>query len=237
MIASGTAWPESGWAAGKPEWPDSDPGWQTADPARQAQDPASSWPDGAGSASGTGWPGQTSAPAAHAASRRSGTDRPGSEAALPAARPDPRVRPSAYRQLWQPPGRSRAPRQAIGQPYVWDGGEDAAGRPGPADGLASKPLGPQRRGKAPGADALTGPGPITERAVIGDLLRELAAWCQIGGCIARHTDAAALGEADIRNKAVAAGWCVDLFGRMVCPSCRQRYPVWSARPPAVRNRG
>jgi hypothetical protein len=81
-----------------------------------------------------------------------------------------------------------------------------------------------------GSELLTGPAPTAERAVIGDELRELAAWCQIGACIARHTDRGALGEADIRNKAVAAGWCVDLFGRLICPSCQQIYAVWSARP-------
>lgn len=173
------------------------------------------------------------------------------------ARSELRVRPEAYRQLWQPPGRRPAPRQAIGQPYVWDGGEAAPDGSGTADDLAGEPRRPVRRRqperwpqparrreperrrepvrrRQSHADALLGPALTTERAIIGDLLRQLAAWCQIGACIASHTDEAALGEADIRNRAVAAGWCVDLFGRLVCPSCQQRYPVWSARPPVQR---
>jgi len=87
-----------------------------------------------------------------------------------------------------------------------------------------------------GADALSRAAVGTERTVIGDQLRQLAAWCQLGACIARYTDAAALGEADIRDRAVGAGWCVDAFGRLVCPSCQQAYPVWSARPLALRAR-
>jgi hypothetical protein len=192
------------------------------------------------------------------------------------------ARPEAYRHLWQPPGRkpprerppaserrrepgrrparddTAAPRQALGQPYVWDGGRAepearTSNRPdiwdrGRADPetltsdrseLASVPAResrPHRHRRPVEADALGVAALSTERAVIGDHLRELAAWCQIGSCIARHTDADALGERDIRNKAVAAGWCVDLFGRLICPSCQQRYPVWCARPLMPRNR-
>jgi hypothetical protein len=29
---------------------------------------------------------------------------------------------------------------------------------------------------------------------------------------------------------------VDLFGRLVCPSCQQIHPVWSARPAVPRDR-
>ena len=150
------------------------------------------------------------------------------------------VRTPAYRRLWGLPGHRSGPRQALGQPYVWDGGRydleryplaDESDAPEPA--RTSPPLQPVR---LPDIDALTGPTPTTGRAIIGDYLRELAAWCQIGGCIARHTDTSALGEVDIRNKAVAAGWCVDLFGRLICPSCQQRDPVWSARPLVVRDR-
>jgi hypothetical protein len=155
--------------------------------------------------------------------------------------PELAPRPEVYRHLWQPPGRRPAPRQALGRPYVWDGGrpDPEALTSGQAD-ITPEPardLRPHRHRRPSEADALGGgPSPSTERAVIGDHLRELAAWCQIGACIARHTDADALGERDIRNKAVAAGWCVDLFGRLVCPSCQQRYPVWCARPPVTRDR-
>ena len=149
--------------------------------------------------------------------------------------PDDRVRPAAYRQLWGPPG-PPTPRQALGRPYVWDGGRsDVAGvqpagndeddAPEPVVAVRSR-----RPAARSGSELLTGSATATEQAVIGDELRELAAWCQIGACIARHTERGALGEADIRNKAVAAGWCVDLFGRLICPSCQQRYAVWSTRP-------
>ncbi len=180
-------------------------------------------------ASDTAW----SEPDTDRRSSGSGTDWSYADERAPAAPP----RPQAYRRLWQPPGRTPR-RQALGQPYVWDGGSDErealrspAARPEESAGRGRS----ARRGPPPAADTLARPAWITERAVIGDHLRELKAWCQIGACIARHTDAEALGEADIKNRAVAAGWCVDLFGRMVCPSCQQRYPVWSARPLVERD--
>lgn len=153
----------------------------------------------------------------------------------PSLADDRGVRPAAYRQLWGPP-KHPTPRQALGRPYVWDGGpSDVAGlQPaGDDDDDAPEPVAAVRSRRPAarrGSELLTGPAPTAARAVIGDELRELAAWCQIGACIARHTDRGALGEADIKNKAVAAGWCVDLFGRLICPSCQQRYAVWSARP-------
>ncbi len=164
-------------------------------------------------------------------------------------------RPEAYRHLWQPGGRKQPPRQALGRPYVWNGGQDgqpagpdtdhgqdaarptAGARPqGRPDGARPQGglNGAHPQGTLNGADALTLAAVRTERAVIGDDLRQLAVWCQIGACITRHTDVAALGEADVRSRALASGWCLDAFGRLVCPSCQQRYPVWSARPPALR---
>jgi hypothetical protein len=216
MTASDTAWSESdtGWTAGKSGWPESERDGRASEAGR----PASAH---AGQARATSESG-------------SGTGRPDPDAR---ETPAPATRPAAYRQLWQPPGRRSQRRQAIGQPYVWDGGRTDPGQFGAPDGDAIGRAGrPARRERSREADALTGPTLTTERAVIGDELRELATWCQIGACVSRHTDADALGEADIRNKAVAAGWCVDLFGRMVCPSCQQRYPVWCARPPADRPR-
>jgi len=194
-------------------------------------------------------------------------------------------RARAYRQLWQPPGRrprqSHTRRQALGRPYVWDGGQAgppngrdtgrgaaASDEPTPAacdtaptqdtvtandaatgnGTLAAHGTGQDERtvsagrtrtvDRPPGSggeDALSGSAVLTERAVIGDELRKLTVWCQIGDCIARHTDAGALGEVDIRTRAVASGWCVDLFGRLICPSCQQIYPVWSARPAVPRS--
>jgi hypothetical protein len=62
---------------------------------------------------------------------------------------------------------------------------------------------------------------ITERAVIGDELRIPIMWCEMGSCIAWHADPAALGETDIRARAIAAGWRVDALGRLACPRCQQ----------------
>jgi hypothetical protein len=135
-------------------------------------------------------------------------------------------------------------RLALGRPYVWDGIQD--GRPDSEDtgqdevaqvAGAEQMAGTRDQESSGRADPLTCAAPGTERAVIGDHLRQPVVWCQVGTCIARHTDATALGEADIRSKAEASGWCLDAFGRLVCPSCQQLYPVWSARPPAPRARG
>jgi Cation efflux family len=50
-------------------------------------------------------------------------------------------------------------------------------------------------------------------------------------CISRHDDPAAVGEADIRSRALAAGWRHDAVGRLVCPYCQQRNPgLWAAYP-------
>jgi hypothetical protein len=87
-----------------------------------------------------------------------------------------------------------------------------------------------------------GPGdvaaPLTaERAVIGDQIRIPVVWCQMGSCIARYTDPAALGEHDVRTRAMAVGWREDAFGRYACPSCQQRDPrFWATRPLVPWNR-
>ena len=73
--------------------------------------------------------------------------------------------------------------------------------------------------------------PITERAVIGDELRMPITWCEMGFCISWHADPAALGEADIRVRAIAAGWRVDALGRMACPRCQQSSSqFWATHP-------
>jgi hypothetical protein len=61
----------------------------------------------------------------------------------------------------------------------------------------------------------------TGRAVIGDELRIPIMWCEMGACISRYSDPAALGEADIRARAIGAGWRVDALGRLACPRCQQ----------------
>ena len=74
------------------------------------------------------------------------------------------------------------------------------------------------------------PAPM-ERAVIGDQLRMPIMWCEMGSCVSRHADPAALGEADTRARAIAAGWRIDALGRLACPQCQQNDPrYWAARP-------
>jgi hypothetical protein len=70
-------------------------------------------------------------------------------------------------------------------------------------------------------EALAGPVAATEHAVIGDKLRAPSVWCEFTPCISCHADATALGQADVRERAVAAGWRYDAFGRLACPACQQ----------------
>ena len=78
---------------------------------------------------------------------------------------------------------------------------------------------------------------ITERAVIGDELRMPIMWCEMGSCISWHSDPAALGEADIRTRAIAAGWRVDALGRLACPPCQQSDGrFWATHPVRLRAR-
>jgi hypothetical protein len=74
---------------------------------------------------------------------------------------------------------------------------------------------------------------ITERAAIGDQLRIPIAWCEMGSCISHHTDPAALGEADIRARAISAGWRIDALGRLACPKCQQSGPGFRASHPVA----
>jgi hypothetical protein len=82
-------------------------------------------------------------------------------------------------------------------------------------------------------DPLVDPVPITGHCVIGDQIRLPAAWCDIAGCVAGFADPAALGEADNRARALAAGWRADALGRFVCPACRQFQAVTT---PHIRSR-
>jgi len=72
-------------------------------------------------------------------------------------------------------------------------------------------------------DPLVQPVAITEHCIIGDQIRVPAAWCDMAGCGSRFADPAALGEADNRARALAAGWGTDACGRLVCPACQQRH--------------
>ena len=78
---------------------------------------------------------------------------------------------------------------------------------------------------------------VTGRAVIGDELKIPIMWCEMGACISRHSDPAALGEADIRARAIGAGWRVDALGRLACPRCQQSDGrFWATHPVALHNR-
>jgi hypothetical protein len=120
--------------------------------------------------------------------------------------------------------------------------DDGRAEPG-GDGLAepARAGGPRREtaAAAPPAGRLTaGTGAsararVTGRAVIGDQLRLPIAWCEMGSCIWRHADPAALGEADIRARAIAAGWRVDALGRLACPGCQQSSPGFRASCPVA----
>jgi len=66
------------------------------------------------------------------------------------------------------------------------------------------------------------------RAIIGDEFRTPILWCEFGSCIARYTDEEALGEHELRARAVAVGWRYDRFGRLACPACTRRDPSFSA---------
>jgi hypothetical protein len=86
---------------------------------------------------------------------------------------------------------------------------------------------PSRYVFQPAAAPLAGhDGYATARSVIGDALRIPVVWCQFGSCIARFTDAAALGESDVRSRAVTAGWRQDALGRLACPGCVQHDPTF-----------
>jgi len=122
---------------------------------------------------------------------------------------------------WLPARRPQQSPQALGRPYVWEGQADEPGLPVPeGDSALSRPAINGRHA----ADRA--------RALIGDELRRPTAWCQLAPCIERYTHPEALGEADIAARAIASGWCLDGFGRLVCPGCQQRVPLWSSAPPA-----
>ena len=79
--------------------------------------------------------------------------------------------------------------------------------------------------------------PITARAVIGDELRMPIMWCEMGSCISWHSDPAALGEADLRARVIAAGWRVDALGRLACPRCQQSDGrFWATHPVRLHDR-
>jgi hypothetical protein len=73
------------------------------------------------------------------------------------------------------------------------------------------------------------PEPVV-RALIGDELRTPTVWCELdaGHCISWHADREALGVADVRARAIAAGWRIDAMGRLTCPQCQQHSTLFRA---------
>ena len=71
------------------------------------------------------------------------------------------------------------------------------------------------------------------RAVIGDELRMPIMWCEMDSCISWHADRTALGEADVRARAIRAGWRIDALGRLACPQCQQTKVAFRATRPVV----
>lgn len=132
-------------------------------------------------------------------------------------------------------GRAR-PQQdaALTHPYLggWPRGSPSAplhrhGRPEPGYDGHPEP--------APRPAAASGPAAsgFIVGAVIGDQIRKPILWCQMGPCITWHADPTALGEADNRARAIAAGWRQDAFGRIACPACLQSSPQFRATHPVV----
>lgn len=131
------------------------------------------------------------------------------------------------------------PGYAVPAGYGWAGPAASGARPQapagpvapPASAAAAAPAVPAR----PAAwTTPAGPAGAAVRAVIGDQLRLPTMRCEMGSCRSWHADPAALGEADARARAIAAGWRIDAVGRLACPRCQQRDPgSWAARPVAA----
>jgi hypothetical protein len=155
--------------------------------------------------------------AAPTAARR----EPGPGAGMPQATPGAGGRQAA------PTAAGREPAPGMGMPQATPGAGMPQAAPGPAMRQAApampQPAAPGRQAPAP---AMRRWRPM--RAIIGDEFRTPILWCEFGSCIARYTDEEALGEHELRARAVAVGWRYDRFGRLACPACTRRDPSFSA---------
>jgi hypothetical protein len=179
-----------------------------------------------------------------------GAEQPGDDQAAPAAVDDPVPEAPAadapapaqvdspvlagqaggLAESW-PPGwawtRATADAPAETRPPGWvkpPVGKHAAAKRAGAPTEITEPAGPAEITEAAEITEPAEPAQITERALIGDELRRPITWCEMDPCISWHADPAALGEADIRARAISAGWRVDAFGRLACPQCQQTSP-------------
>jgi hypothetical protein len=143
-----------------------------------------------------------------------------------------------------PRDNGHAAADANGRPSPRDNGHAAASANGSArprdNGRAELP----RRGYPRPEDLAAVPAttPVasaqtTMRAVIGDELRLPIVWCEMASCISWFAHPAALGEADLRARAIDARWRLDAVGMLACPQCVQTAPdFWSPLPVAVWDR-
>jgi hypothetical protein len=113
--------------------------------------------------------------------------------------------------------------ETVGEPAT-AGEPPTAGDP-PADATARPP------NTVSGRHEMRESAETIEPAPIGDALRMPIAWCEMGSCISHYEHPAALGEADIRARAIEAGWRVDALGRLACPQCQRSGPwFWTTHP-------
>lgn len=171
-----------------------------------------------------------SRPGGHTGSREDGRARPGDDS-LAGPRADGRAGSTSG-------GHAEMRGEARRQP--WDDGHAWSGENGHArtrdDGQVRSPQGGYPRPEASAAVPVATPVTRTQttaRAVIGDQLRLPIMWCEMGSCISWFTHPAALGEADIRARAIDAGWRVDAVGLLVCPQCEQTAPGFQSPLPVV----
>jgi hypothetical protein len=111
------------------------------------------------------------------------------------------------------------------EPVSETAGEPATASGPPADDAARPP------NTVSGRHEIRESAETIEPAPIGDALRIPMAWCEMGSCISHYEHPAALGEADIRARAIEAGWRVDALGRLACPQCQWSGPwFWTTHP-------
>jgi hypothetical protein len=133
--------------------------------------------------------------------------------------------PASYARA-VPAGPGYAMPPGYGRAEPTDGGALPDALAGPAaPARTAAPAVPARPAAPAAPPGLAG---ATVRAVIGDQLRMPVMWCEMGSCASWHADPAALGEADTRARAIAAGWRIDALGRLACPRCQQTHPGFRA---------
>ena len=108
-----------------------------------------------------------------------------------------------------------------------DGSQGVRAGNSPARPASDHRARPARRGYA------APPAGAPARAVIGDELRIPIMWCEMGSCISWHADRTALGQADVRARAIRAGWRIDALGRLACPQCQQTDVAFRTTRPVV----